>query len=162
VKTLHRFKFIIVISYVFLVFCAFSFVHPVLCSTEAEAREAIEAAESEVLSGYNAVFEAEKAGANVSELLSVLNEAGWLLSKAKLAYNVTDFDSAVAYANECSSRLDGFLEQAENLKLDAEHAGYWDFMVNFVGSAVGAVCVVVGGFAIWTFLKKREQGGVGA
>jgi hypothetical protein len=141
---------------------AVSCVPPALCHSESEARAAVEAAESEVLICYNAAFEAEKTGANVSELLNTLNEAGWLLSKAKLAYNVTDFDSAFAYANECSSRLDGFLEQAENLKLDAERAGYWDFMVNFVGSGVGAVGVVVGGFAIWTFLKKREQGGVGA
>ena len=155
-------RFVIAVSYVLFLVFAVSSVSPALCHSEGEARVAVEAAESEVLSCYNAAFGAEKAGANVSELLNTLNEAGWLLSKAKLAYSQGDFDSAFAYANECRSRLVGVVEQAENLKLDAEQAGYWDFMVNFVGSAVGAVCVVVGGFAIWTFLKKREQGGVGA
>ena len=155
-------RFVIAVSYVLFLVFAVSFVSPALCHSEGEARAAVEAAESEVLSCYNAAFDAEKSGANVSTLLNTLNEAGWLLSKAKLAYSQGDFDSAFAYANEYSLRLDGFLEQAENSKLDAEQAGYWDFMVNFVGSAVGAVCVVVGGFAIWAFLKKREQGGVSA
>jgi hypothetical protein len=30
-------------------------------------------------------------------------------------------------------------------------------MVNFVGSAVGAVCIVAGGYALWVFLKRREE-----
>jgi hypothetical protein len=159
---LSHIRFVIAVFCVLFLVFAVSSVSPALCHSEGEARATVEAAESEVLSCYNAAFEAEKTGANVSALLNALNEAGWLLSKAKLAYSQGDFDSAFAYANECSLRLDGFLEQAENLKLDAEQAGYWDFMVNFVGSAVGAVCVVVGGFAIWASLKKRKQGGVGA
>ncbi|MGB9854913.1 MAG: hypothetical protein ACPLRY_08970, partial [Candidatus Bathyarchaeales archaeon] len=97
------------------------------------------------------------AGANVSELLGVLNEAGWFLSRAKLAYSQGDFGSATAYANECQSMLDGFVDRADVLRREAEAAGRWDFMVNFVGSAVGAVCVVVGGFAVWVFLKRREK-----
>jgi hypothetical protein len=132
------------------------FVSPALAYSEGEARAAVETAEGKVLSCYGAVSEAEKAGANVSDLLSVLNETGWFLSRAKLAYSQGDFDSAVIFADNCSSRLDGIVAQAESLKLDAERAGHWDFMVNFVGSAVGAVCVVVGGFAFWVFLKKRE------
>jgi len=130
---------------------------PVLCFNQEEARTAVEEAENGVLSCYGAVFEAEKAGANVSTLLSILNEAGWLLSKGKLAYNLTDFDSAITYANECQLRLNGFLDQAETLKSDAKTAGYWDYMVNLVGSGVGAVCVIVCGFAVWIFLKKREE-----
>lgn len=122
-----------------------------------DASSAVLAAEGKVVACYGAVADAQKAGADVSGLLGVLNEAGWFLSRAKLAYGEGDFDSAVAYADNCSSRLDGFVEQAEGLRLDAERAGFWDFMVNFVGSAVGAVCVVVGGFAVWVFLKRREE-----
>jgi len=150
-------RFVIAVSCVLLLVFAVLFVSPALCYNEHEAKAAVEATESKVSSCYGTVFEAEKAGANVSNLLSVLNEAGWFLSKAKLAYSQGDFDSAVAFADNCSSRLDGIVAQAESLKLDAERAGHWDFMVNFVGSAVGAVCVVVGGFAVWVFLKKREE-----
>ncbi len=122
-----------------------------------DAFSAISDAEGKVVACYKAVSDAQGAGANVSDLLSVLNDAGWFLSRAKLAYNQSDFDSAVVYANNCSLKLNGFLEQAESLKLDAERAGYLDFMVNIVGSGVGAMGVVVGGFSVWVFLKKREE-----
>jgi hypothetical protein len=140
----------------FLVFTAL-FVSPATCYSEDEARSAIEAAESEILNCYNAAFEAQKAGANINELLSALNEAGWLLSKAKFAYSQEDFDSSVSFANECQSKLEGFLDRANVLKRNAEKEGYLDFMNNFVGSGVGALCVIIGGFAFWTFLKKREE-----
>ena len=150
-------RFITAIFCIFLVVFAVLFVPPVSGYGENEAKTAVEAAESEVLTCYGAAFEAEKAGANVSVLLSVLDEADWSLSKAKLAYGEGDFDSAVSFANECQSRLNGFVDQATSLRSDAEQAGYLDFMVNFVGSGVGALCIVVGGFALWTFLKKREE-----
>ncbi len=154
---MSRVKSIVAIFGIFVVVFAFLFFSPALCYSEDEARAAVEAAEGEVLSCYEAVADAQAAGANVSDLLGVLNEAGWLLSKAKLAYSHEDFDSAVSIANECRSILDGVVGQAESLKLDAERAAYWDFMVNFVGSSVGALCVVVSGCAVWVFLKRREE-----
>ncbi|MEM2971675.1 MAG: hypothetical protein QW270_04555 [Candidatus Bathyarchaeia archaeon] len=143
----------------FVLLLVFTFFHfcPVLGYTEAEAKTAIEKAESEILSCYMAVFEAEKAGANVSEPLTVLNEAGWLLSQAKQAYNTTKFDSAFTFANESRTKLNGFMDWTGELKRNAEQASHWDFMVNFVGSSVGAICVVVGGFTLWTFLKRHEE-----
>jgi hypothetical protein len=125
---------------------------------EGDASSAIADAEREVLRCYGAAAEAERAGANVSDLLTVLNEAGWLLSRAKLAYSQRDFDSAFDYANDCKMHLDGFgfVERAEGLKRNAEEAGKRDFMVNFVGSGVGALGIVVGGFVFWNFLKRRE------
>jgi len=142
---------------IFLVSFAVLFVPPVLGYSENEAKTAVKAAESEVFTCYDVAFEAEKAGANVSALLSALNEAGLSLSKAKRAYSDGDFDSSVSFANECQSKLNGFVDQATSLRSDAEQAGYLDFMVNFVGSGVGALSIVVGGFALWTFLKKREE-----
>ncbi len=127
------------------------------CFSQHEAASKIQAAESEILNCYRAVYEAEKAGANVSELLNSLNEASWLLSKAKLAYNGGDYDSAFTHASECLSKLEGFTNQAEVLRLEAEQAGHLDFMVNFVGSAVGSLAIVVGGYAVWIYLKKHEK-----
>jgi len=155
-KLLSNVRFITTIFLLLAVF-AVLFAPPVLGYSENEAKTAVKAAESEVLTCYDAAFEAEKAGANVSMLLSVLDEAGWFLSKAKLAYSEEDFDSAVSFANECQSRLNDFVDQATSLRSDAEQAGYLNFMVNFVGSGVGALCIVVGGFALWTFLKRREE-----
>lgn len=120
-----------------------------------DALSAISSAEDEVLACYQTVADAERTGANVSDLLNVLNEAGWLLSKAKLAYNQGDFDSAFTLANESQTKLNGFKVLAEDLKQKAEQANELDFMINFVGSPVGALCIVVGGFILWTLLQKK-------
>ena len=130
-------RFAIAIACIFLVVFAVLFASPVLGYSEDKARAAVEAAESEVLNCYGAASEAEKAGANVTELLSVLDDAGWSLSQAKLAYSEGNFDSAVSFANECQSRLNGFVVRAQDLTWRAALAGGWDFMLNFVGSGVG-------------------------
>ena len=153
--SLVRFK--IAVCCVFLVTFAVLFVSPAFCYSEDEARVAVEAAESKILSCYNATFEAEQAGANVSGLLQVLNGAGWLLSEAKLAYNNEDFDLAYECAVNCSQKLEGIAIQANSLKIEAEQAGYMDFLVNYVSSAVASVVVVVGGYAAWVYFKRREK-----
>jgi len=124
---------------------------------EADAKTAITEAEGTVLICYGAAEEAERAGANISDLQGVLNEAGWLLSRAELAYEMEDFGLAVSFADQSKARLDGFVADAEVLRKTAMHAGYWDFMANVMGSSVGAVAIFFGGFAVWTFLKKREK-----
>jgi hypothetical protein len=133
------------------------FISPALCYSEEEARLKVQRAEDEVLNCYEAVFEAEKAGANITVLLNTLNEAVWFLSEAKLAYSYGDYDSAFNNATECLYRLEDFVNQADSLRFEAERAGYMDFMVNFVGSAFGSVGVAVSGYAVWIFLKKREK-----
>lgn len=139
----------------FAVIC--SFIPITLAYSEDEAKAAIAEAEIEVLNCYGVAFKAEKAGANVSDLLNALNEAGWLLSRAKLAYSQSDFDSAVAFAAESRAKLADFVFRADDLRRKAEEATRRDFMFNFLGSAAGASCIVVGGFALWSLLKRREK-----
>lgn len=133
------------------------FISPAACSTQSDAESRIRLAGEEVLNCYRAVYEAEKAGADVSELLNSLNEAGWLLSQAKHAYNYGDYDLAVSLANQSLTELAGFVDKAESLRVNAAHSRFLDFMVNFVGSAIGAVAIVVGGYGVWLYLKKRER-----
>jgi hypothetical protein len=127
--------------------------------TEGDARAAIAEAESEVADCYGAVVDAERTGANVTDLLNTLNEAGVLLSRAYLAYSVGDFGSARDFAVWCGENLTGVVDEADALKQTAIQERYLDFMVNVVGSAVGSVAIVCGGFAIWFLLKKREERG---
>ena len=133
------------------------FISPASCYSQEDAEIAIQSAESTVLNCYKAVFEAEKAGANISGLLKVLNEASWLLSRAKVAYNNGDFNSAYEYATNCSQMLDGLISEADSLKLEAENARRMDFLVNYVGSSVGAIAIAVGGYAFWFFFKRRGK-----
>ncbi|MEM2780682.1 MAG: hypothetical protein QW791_07455 [Candidatus Bathyarchaeia archaeon] len=126
------------------------------CLSQADAESAIQSAESQLLDCYEAIYEAERAGANVSSLLKVLNEAGWLLVKAKLAYNAGEFESAIGYALNCSQMLDGIVSQANSLKLEAEQASRRDFLINYVGSAAGSMAILVVGYVAWLFLRKLE------
>lgn len=118
---------------------------------------AISDAETSVIDCYRALYDAGRDGANITELISILNEAGWLLSKAKLAYYSGDYESAIGYAGECLSMLEGFIEQAEILRLKAKEASWRDFMFNFVGSSIGALFIAVGGYAVWLYLVRRED-----
>jgi len=138
---------------VLLVACASGFVW---AANENEAGLAVASAESKVAECYNFALEAERAGANISELLRVLDEAGDLLSKAELAYGVGDYDGAGVYAAQCEGRLAGFEVQAQALRDSASWQRQLDFMVNVVGSTVGTVAVLVGGWLVWRFLKKRH------
>lgn len=131
-------------------FCAFAV-------DEADAGSAIAVAEGRIVVSYRAVSGADEAGANTSALLAVLNEAGLLLSRANLAYKMGDFDSALDSANQSQERLNGFVAQAVVLREAALQQRYWDFMVYVVGSIVGTVVVVCGGFVVWFFLKIRYE-----
>lgn len=126
-------------------------------AADEETSLAIAAAEDRIVDCYNAVAEADRAGANVTALLVVLEESGWLLSRARLAYSVEDFGSAVDFADQSREMLEGFVAEADLLREGALQQGYWDFMVNFVGSTVGALAVVFGGFAVWVLLKRRYK-----
>lgn len=149
--------FLAVLVLAFFVISHFSCVFAVDDDGEMDARTAIANSENEVLSCYRVVADASKAGADVADLLNILNEAGMLLSRAKLAYAMGDFGSAVSFANQSMLKLNGFIADAEVLKETALQQGYLDFMINVVGSAIGAVAVICGGFAIWFLLKKREE-----
>jgi len=138
---------------VLLAACAPSLVHG---ADEHDAGLAVASAESKVAECYNFALDAERAGANVSELLRVLDEAGDLLSKAELAYGVGDYDGAATYAAQCEGRLAGFEVQAQALRDSAAWQRQLDFMVNVVGSAAGTVAVLVGGWLVWRYLRKKH------
>jgi hypothetical protein len=122
---------------------------------EHDAGLAVASAESRVVECYNFALDAERAGADISELLRVLNEAGDLLSKAELAFGVGDYDGAATYAAQCEGRLAGFEVQAQALRDSASWQRQLDLMVNVVGSAAGTVAVLVGGWLVWRYLKRH-------
>jgi len=129
--------------------------HACFAVDEGPARSAIVEADQTVKDCYLAVAAADKAGGNVSGMLSVLQDAGMLLSRADLALEKGDFDSAYNLAVQSKASLDGFIVEANSVKDAAEHSGFVDFMINIVGSSVGTVGVVVGGFAVWFWLNRR-------
>ena len=129
--------------------------HACLAVDEGQARSAMVEADQTIKDCYLAAAAADKAGGNVSGMLSVLQDAGMLLSKADLAFGKGDFDSAYNLAVQSKASLDGFIAETNSVKDKAEHSGFMDFMINIVGSLAGSVAVVVGSFAVWFWLNRR-------
>jgi hypothetical protein len=122
------------------------------------AASAIDAAKDQLVSCYEAVRAAEGAGANISFLIAVLNDAGALLSSAEFAYAVGDFGAANDLAAQSTTRLEGFVSEAEALRASAEAQGNFDFWVYTVSSAVGTFAVLGGAYILWVFLSRRYGG----
>jgi len=126
-------------------------------SSESDAGSAIAQAQLRIEVCYSAAADAAKAGANVTSLLSDLDDAGQLLSNASLAFQNGDYDSAYSLAVQSNSTLVGFEANATSLKNTAVQQGSWVFWVDIVGSTVGTFVVIFGGVLLWFYLKKRYE-----
>jgi len=126
-------------------------------STKAEAEAAVQEAEAKVIECYIAVAEAQKIGADVTDLVGTLNAAGRILSKAHLSYEEGKFDLAVSYSQECVSMLSDFVSHADALTEEAARKANLDFAVNVIGSSSGAIAIVLISFAVWKYYTKREE-----
>jgi len=124
-------------------------------ATADEARAAVDGVQAQIITCYGAVAEVEGAGGNVTGLAGVLNEAGALLSQAKVAFENGEFDVAVEFSSNCTDRLAGFTDKAVTLRDSAALERSLDFMVNIVGSVAGTVAVIFAGWVLWVYLKRK-------
>ena len=130
---------------------------PLARAAQPEANAAIATAKEQILTCYQAANDAEEAGANITALAAVLNDAGTLFSRAEFAYSIRDFDTARNLAIQSQSALGDFVSEANNLKETATQQRSQDFLINVVGSLVGAFAVLLLGVAAWVFLRKKTR-----
>jgi hypothetical protein len=143
-----------------LCLCGFFIVRSVsfsFASSESDAGSAIAQAEQRIETCYSAAVDAEKAGANVTSLLSILDGAGMNLSEARVAFQDGNFDSAYALAVQSNGTLNGFEVQAGSLRDTAAQQGIVNFWVNAVGSIVATFAVITIGSLVWFYLKRRPE-----
>jgi len=119
------------------------------------ALSAIDNAEFAVGTAYEAVLQAEKAGANVSGLLNELNDGAEALSKAQMSYKAGDFDDAVYFANMCCSRVEGIEVKASELREAAAFQKKQNLYLSSLSSIAALGCICIGGFFGWSFFKRR-------
>lgn len=124
---------------------------------EDTAIQAINQAEETVASGYNAVLEAEQAGADVSGLLVRLNVGGEYLAEANVWYRLRVFDDASRFAGLCREVVGDVENEAVELRDEAKRLGEADFAVKMVGSSVGVVVVLIVGFVVWHVFRRRYR-----
>ena len=119
------------------------------------AASTIEGAEASVASAHEAVLEAEQNGADVSDLVVVLNDAAELLAEANIAYGLGQFDEAAGFAGLCLEASEAVRSDAVALRVETQGARVWELWLNLIGSLVGVVVVVFGGLVGWGYVKKR-------
>ena len=130
---------------------------PFSASAQGDASGAISSAKQQIVTCYDSAKQAETAGANISALTSILNDAGDLLSRAELAYSQGDLESAQSFASQCSQTLNGFAVEAGRLREASLQRNMDDFWVYVVGSLVGTLIAIIAGLAVWWSLKRRDS-----
>ncbi|TRO52894.1 hypothetical protein E2P61_02620 [Candidatus Bathyarchaeota archaeon] len=152
---MSRFRTIIALVVILLVFL--NVVASPVWAEQSNASTAISSAKNRILDCYNAVKDAEAAGANITTLAATLDEAGALLSQAELAYAAKDFSTSFNLATQSLNRLNNFVDEANTSMEVAIQQQNIDFLINVVGSIIGTLAVIIAGFAVWRFLKKKYE-----
>lgn len=116
-------------------------------------------AEETVTMAYQAVLRAEEAGANVSGLLSRLNEATGLLARAQVANRAGRADEATSLAILSRNIGAGVGDDALRLKRSALSLSSQLTLFTIIQSIVGIAMVTVGSIGVWQLLKKRYHRG---
>ena len=119
------------------------------------AASAVDRAEGAMASAFEAVLDAEDAGATVSGLLDELNIAGGYLAEAYVWLGLGNFDNATRFADLCYYSVEDVRSKAVELRNEAY--GLWanDLVVKMIGSIIGVVVVVFLGFVVWRVFKRR-------
>lgn len=150
-----RYKIPIVIVIILLV--AVTVVASPVWAEQSNVETAIASAKNRISDCYSAAKEAEAAGANITGLMGALNEAASLLSQAELAYAANDFGVAVNFAIQSQNALNDFIGEANTLKETGLQQQNQGFLINVVGSTIGAFAVIVVGGLVWFLLKRKYE-----
>lgn len=121
-----------------------------------DASASVQEAESAVSEAFKAVLKDEQAGANVSGLLTTLNEAGSLLAEAEMAYRNGDSGGAEAYANSAYTKAESAMAEASSLLGSSQTDAANTLLYSLVFSVSGALVFLALLFLVWTRFKKRH------
>jgi len=125
-------------------------------TSEDVASSAIKKAEEVMVLGYQAVLEAERAGANISGLLNRLNVAAEYLARAHILYRVGDLNEATRFADLCFETAEKVKPEADLLRNMARVESGTRLEFTMMGSVVGVCLISVVGFLSWRVFKRRH------
>jgi hypothetical protein len=123
--------------------------------SQIEAAEAISEAEQAVALGYEAVLEAEAAGGDVATLLVELDAAAALVTDARRALGVDDFDGAKGLADQAASTGGGVWDNAKRLEVYTINLNSDRVMRSVIASCLAVPLVLVAGFLGYRYSKRR-------
>ena len=114
----------------------------------------LQAANGAVEQAFNAVLDAEKAGANVTGLLVQLNVAAGILAQAENSYRTGDSNTAAAQADSVLPIAQQVTASAQNAKQTALVSGQNAFWSTIAFTVIGAFVFVLVLFLVWRWVKR--------
>ena len=127
--------------------------HYVFAQTDQTASK-LQAANTSVEHAFNAVLDAEKAGANVTALLAQLNVAAGILAQAENSYRTRDNNTAGAQADSVLPIAQEVTIAAQDAKQTAVGSGPNAFWFPIAFTEIGAIVFVLVLFLVWRRFKR--------
>jgi hypothetical protein len=116
----------------------------------------LQAANNAVNQAFNAVLDAEKAGANVTALLVRLNYAENILAQAENSNRTGDFNATAARADSVLPIAQQVTTQALNAKQTSTISGRNAFMFTIAFNVLGPIIFVLALFLVWSLIKRHH------
>lgn len=115
----------------------------------------IQEANTALNGAFNAVLDAEQAGANITDLITQLIFAANNLSQVENNYRIGDYTAAVSQAESVVISAQEVVEAAQNAKEDAIISVKNAFWSKIVFTVIGSVVFILLLFLVWRQLKKH-------
>ncbi len=132
----------------------FAFIADVNSQTDV-ASQKLSYAETAINQAFLAVYDAEQSGANVSSLITQLNDAQLLLADSKNAYRAGDENSALDNVELIVQASYEVKANAQLAKQTAISSAESAFTTNMILSIAGIFVLFAGLFIVWRFIKGR-------
>ena len=127
--------------------------HYVFAQTDQTASK-LQAANTAVERAFNAVLDAEKAGANVTGLLAQLNVAAGVLAQAENSFRTGDFNTSAVQADNVLPIAQEVTNSAQDAKQTALVSGQNAFWFTIAFTEIGASVFVLVLFLVWRRFKR--------
>jgi len=115
----------------------------------------LQAANTAIEQAFNAVLDAEKAGANVTALLAQLNTAAGILAQAENSYRAGDSNAAAAQAESVLTIAQQVTTGAQDAKQTATVSVQNAVWSTIAFTVIGVFVFVLGLLLVWRWFKQR-------
>jgi ATP-dependent Zn protease len=120
-----------------------------------QASSKLQVANDAVNQAFNAVLDAEKSGANVTDLMFRLNYAIGILAQAENSYRTGYFDKSSAQAESVLPLAQKVTLDAQNAKKTATISSQNTFLLTIAFTIIGMILFLEILFLVWVWFKRR-------
>jgi len=152
-KIKNRYNLFALLAIIFLAFGSSLYIGNYAFAQTNQTASKLQAANTAVNQAFNAVLDAEKAGANVNGSITQLNIAEGILAQAENSYRFGDFNKSATQADNVLLLTQQVTASAQDAKQTLLVSGKNAFWSNITFTAIGAIVFILALFLIWCLFK---------